>query len=150
MGMEFEEDTSASKRQPYCFLSWLPFKQRKSHPVSVSLAGGLPLFIKPGQIQLVGGPPPNLLTCSALSTSAGPANMSFLQRLMISAGDAQWDSFHLGSPDPPSWPDLIFLHEIGWQLPRPRRLRNKRWWTQRVTGRPLAYRGAHKGRRPGD
>lgn len=39
----------------------LPFKQSKSHPVSVFLALGLPLFIKPGQIQLACGLPPNLM-----------------------------------------------------------------------------------------
>lgn len=46
--MEFEEDTSASKGAA-CFLSWLLLKQRKSHPVSASLAAGSPCLSSQGK-----------------------------------------------------------------------------------------------------
>lgn len=104
-------------------LSWIQFKQSKSHPVSVFLAVGLPLFIKAGQIQLAYGLPPNLLNLCRFEKLNSPC-----QYLISPAADKISWRYSMGwfslqpwllvpaSSKEAQWPDLIFLHEIGWQL----------------------------------
>lgn len=120
-GMAFQED---SKGLVWFFpLSWIQFKQSKSHPVSVFLAVGLPLFIKSGQIQLAYGLPRNLLNLCRFEKLNSPC-----QYLISPEADKISWRYSMGcfslqpwllipaSSKEAQWPDLIFLHEIGWQL----------------------------------
>lgn len=72
---------------------WLKEKQRKSHIVYVFLAMGLPLFIKPRQIQLACGLPPNLINLLSCEKLNSPC-----QYLISPAADKISSRYSMGFP----------------------------------------------------
>lgn len=90
----------------------------------VFLAIGLPLFIKPRQIQLARGLPPNLINLLSCEKLNSPANISFLQQLIRSVRDIQWgflslrlhhSHWHLNRGSRILFSSHL-LHEMGWRV----------------------------------